>query len=369
MRDSGAARKSTIGRRNFLELGVGTLTTSAVIGRKASAQGNAGRPGSIDMHTHWEPEAYTKALSKMRAHSGEGSNPLAFDLDKRRKWMDEHGVQMHVLTLSGAMPWQWVPPEVGAHLAEIINDANVEAHTAFPERFVGGIEVSIRDPELALNELNRMAGKPGMRTVHLPNSIEGRDYLFEERYGPFLARCEELDYPLLFHPLDGEENIFGGWRSRLATPAARAANLSNVLGFPFEHTTTAAKFIITGTLDKYPKLDVVLLHAGGTFPFQAGRIHRGIVNSGNYLKRQYAFRDYIRRFHYDTLAYSPEALRFLINLVGADRVVIGSNNYAITDVEYPGALVEQLKLPEADRDKVLRGNAARLLQLGTERSA
>jgi len=87
------------------------------------------------------------------------------------------------------------------------------------------------------------------------------------------------------------------------------------------------------------------------------------VNRGNYKKRQYAFRDYIRRFHYDTLAYYPETLRFLINLVGSDRVVIGTDNYAIMDVEYPNALVEQLKLPEADRGKILRGNASRLLKL------
>ena len=195
MKDSAAVRKSTIGRRDLFKLGAGALLASAAMGRKASAQGNVGPPVSIDMHTHWAPEAYTKALSKMRRPGSGTPNPLDFDLDKRRQWMDTHGVQMHVLTLSGGMPWQWVPPDAGAYLAQIINDANVEAHTAFPERFVGGIEVSIRDPQLAMKELNRMAGKPGMRTVHLPNSIEGHDYLFEERYAAFLARCEQLGYP------------------------------------------------------------------------------------------------------------------------------------------------------------------------------
>jgi aminocarboxymuconate-semialdehyde decarboxylase len=369
MKDPAAVRKSAIGRRDLLKLGAGALAASALMSRKSSAQNNVGPPISIDMHTHWAPEAYTKALSKTRHPGGANPNPLDFDLDKRRQWMDTHGVQMHVLTLSGGMPWQWVPPDVGAYLAQVINDANVEAHTAHPDRFVGGIEVSIRDPQLAIKELNRMAGKPGMRAVHLPNSIEGHDYLFEERYAPFLARVEELGYPLLFHPLDGEENIFGGWQSRLGTPVARASNLNNTLGFPFESETTATKFIITGTLDKYPKLDIVLPHSGGSFPFVVGRIHRGIVNRGNYKKRQAAFRDYIRRFHYDTLTYYPETLRYLINLMGADRVVIGTDNYAIMDVEYPNALVEQLKLPAADREKILRGNAARLLKLGTERSA
>src|SRR5580693_3761804 len=222
------AREDGIARRDFMKLSAGAGVMMALDPLGISAESPTEQPVSIDLHTHWVPEAYDKALSQLKRPTPASTNPLSFDLDKRRKWMDEHGVKMHVLTLSGGMPWQWVPPDVGAHLAQIINDANVEAHTAFPDRFVGGIEVSIRDPELALKELNRMAGKPGMRAVHLPNSIEGHDYLFEERCGPFLARCEELGYPLLFHPLDGDENIFGGWRSRLATPAARAANLNNV---------------------------------------------------------------------------------------------------------------------------------------------
>jgi aminocarboxymuconate-semialdehyde decarboxylase len=330
---------------------------------EVSAKNKAGQPGSIDMHTHWEPEAYHKALARLRVVGGGGSpDPLSFDLDRRRKWMDEHGVKMHVLTLSGRMPWHWVPQDVGATLAQIINDANIETHKAFPDRFVGGVEVSIRSPELALKELNRVAGKPGMRAVHLPTSIEGKDYLFEARYAPFLARCEELRYPLLFHPLDWDENIYGGGeQSRLATPLAKAANIHNTLGFPFEYATVATKFIITGTLDKYPKLDILWPHMGGIFPYIAGRIDHGLWMRK--FKLKHPFRYYLRRFHYDTLTYYPETMRFLINLVGSDRVVIGTDNFAIMDVEWPNAMVEQMNLPAADRDRILWGNAARLLRL------
>jgi aminocarboxymuconate-semialdehyde decarboxylase len=354
--------ESPIDRRDFLRLASGAAATLSLGAGKMQAQNPAGRPISIDVHTHWIPEPYRKVMVELASDPFD-SNPLNFDLDKRCKWMDQHGVQMHLLTISGRMPWQWVPPDVGATLAQILNDAAVEAHTAYPDRFIAGIEMSIRDPQLALKELNRMAGKPGMRAVHLPNSFEGKDYLFEPAYAPLLARCEELGYPLLFHPLDGDVNYYS--KARLGDPASLDANLINTLGFPFEHATTAAKFIITGTLDKYPKLEIVLPHSGGVFPYIAGRMHHEYAATAarGELKLQHSFPEYIRRFHYDTLAYYPETLRFLINKVGSDRVVIGTDNYAIMDVDYPNALVEQLKLPPADLDRILRGNAMRLLHL------
>ena len=265
---------------------------------------------------------------------------------------------MHVLTLSGQAPWQWASPEGGAQLAQVVNDAAIEAHTAFPDRFIGGIALPVRDATLALKELNRVAGKPGLKAVALPNSIETHDYLFEPEFEPILARCEALGYPLLFHPLDGDANYYA--TARLAGPPP----LVNWLGFTFEHATTAAKFITTGTLDKFPKLDVVLPHGGGAFPFIFARIEHGLYKMGRVqveLKRP--FREYLRRFHFDYLTYYPEMLRFLISFAGADRIVIGTDLFAANDVQYPNSFVEQLKLPAADLDRILRGNARRLFHL------
>jgi aminocarboxymuconate-semialdehyde decarboxylase len=365
--DNGGDRPaSAMDRRGFINTGAGAVVGAMIAGAAASAtaapQAGANRPVSIDLHTHWTPPAYNKAVAKL-AHGGGGGNPdsLSTNLDRRLQWMDTHGVQMHVLTLSGGMPWQWVPPDVGATLAQIINDANVEAHLAHPDRFMGGIELSIRDPKLSLKELDRMAGKPGMRAVHLPNSFETRDYLFEPQYEPLLARCEELGYPLLFHPLDGEINYYSNERLG-ADKESDEAFLYNVLGFPFTHATTAAKFIINGTLDKYPKLEIVLPHSGGVFPYIAARMAHDYDKPVE-IKLKHPFRDYLRRFHYDTLTYFPETLRFLITQVGSDRVVIGTDNYAIMDVEYPNALVEEINLPAQDRDLIFKGNASRLLHL------
>ena len=78
---------------------------------------------------------------------------------------------------------------------------------------------------------------------------------------------------------------------------------------------------------------------------------------------QHPFRDYLRRYHYDYLIYYPEALRFLVSLVGSDRIVVGTDNFAAKDIEYPAAVLDQFNFPAADRDRILRGNAMRLLHL------
>lgn len=323
------------------------------------AQSEANRPGSIDAHAHWAPEGYVKYLAELGRPAASGPlNPLMYDLQKRLAWMDERGVRMHVLTLSGGMPWQWASQDEANRLARIVNDAAIEAHNAYPDRFIAGVAMPMRDPKAAAKELDRVAGQPGIRAVHLPNSVQGHDYVFEPAYLPILARCEELGYPLLFHPLDGVENHYGG-KERLAG----ATFMYNSLGFPFDTATTAAKFIFSGLLDKFPKLDIVLPHSGGCFPYIAGRIEHSIKKGAAKVELKRPFREYIRRFHYDSLAYYPETLRFLIDLVGSDRVVIGTDNYARMDVEQPNALVEALKLPAEDRERILRGNAKKLLRL------
>jgi len=358
-------------RRDFLTIGIRSAAAVPEPSAQAAAQTSdqpwnapprgAIRPVSIDCHTHWAPEPYVKALADLGRPNG--GDPLNFDLDRRRKWMDAHGVQMLVLTLNGGMPWQWVSAQEGARIAQIVNDASIQAHTASPERFIAAVELPWHDPASALKELNRVAGKPGVRGVHAPNSIQGRDYLFEPAYAPLLARIEGLGYPIVFHPLDGEINYYGGPETRVGDPLSVSAAMNNWVGFTCETATTAAKFIISGTLDKYPKLQIVLPHSGGSFPYLAGRLEHGLQR--NKFKVQRPFKEYVRRFHYDSITFYPETLGFLISLVGADRVVIGTDNAfgANQAIEYPNSLVEQLNLPAADRDLILSGNAKRLFGL------
>ena len=316
-----------------------------------------GPPVSIDVHSHWSPESYMKAVAEL-GHPVTHPYPLSFDLDKRRKWMDEHGVRTHILTLDGNAPWQWASGEVGLRLARIVNDAAIEAHTAFPDRFVGAIVVPIKEPALTLQEINRVAGKPGIKALQLPDSIERHDYLFEPDFAPVFARCEELGYPLIFHQIGGPVNSFGASRD-IGPPDMIAA-----LDAPSEHAVIATKFIISGTLDKFPKLEIVLPHAGGSFPYLAGRVDHFLYHmAGTKVTLAHPFKDYLRRFHYDYLTYYPEGFRFLMSLVGVDRILMGTDGYAAKDIEYPNAVIDQFNLPNTDRDAILWGNAVKLFKL------
>jgi predicted TIM-barrel fold metal-dependent hydrolase len=349
-----------IGRRHFVKATAGAAAASILGSRFADAQYRDDKPGctncrAIDVHAHWQPDVYRKTLAEITGGKfSTGGDPRNRDLKERIKYMDDHGVEVHLLTVT-APPWQSVSADDGVRLARVVNEAAMEAHDAFKGRFYAGVAMPLKDPVMALAELNRVAGKPAFRAVHVVNSMEGKDYLFDPAYAPILARAEELGYPLVFHPIEGPPNFYGG-PERLAGPAG----LSNSLGFPFEHATTAAKFITTGTLDKFPKLDIILSHGGGPFPYLAGRIDQGLVRRKQQLK--HPFKDYIRRFHYDTITWYPEVLRALIGIVGADRVVIGTDNFALMDVE-PTWLVHQIELPAADRERIIRGNAAKLFKL------
>ena len=357
-------------RRDFFRSGAGAAATIAALNAAQApstqkipwwaarpGKGGVGKPSAIDMHAHWSPLPYNKVLADLGQPIA-NPYPLDYDLDKRRQWMDAHGDLMHCLTLSGSMPWQRVSAQQGAHLAQVINDTGIQVHQKYPDRFVIAAEIPIRDSELALKELNRVAGQPGVRAVHLPDSIERQDYIFDPGFAPILARIQELNYPIIFHQMDGVVNTFGG--SRTVGPPPLAAGIDA----PIEHTFLASKFIYTGTLDKYPNLQMILPHAGGAFPYLAGRVEHFLFHMTDHgTSIQRPFREYLRRFHYDYLIYYPEALRFLIGLVGFDRIVVGTDNFAAKDVEYPSAVLDQFNFAAAERDRILKGNAMRLLRL------
>ena len=190
-----------------------------------------------------------------------------------------------------------------------------------------------------------------------PNAL-GRP-LGDRAFDPFWRAAADLGAPVVLHPflLEAVERFGRHY-------------LHNLVGYPFETTLAAASLILGGTLDRFPALDVVLVHGGGLLPYHVGRLDRG------HQARPEARADgaglpsgYLRRFLYDTLIQFPPALAYLVSVVGADRVLLGSDHpFWLGDPE-PLRIVREAGLPAAAQAAILGGNASRLFHLARAREA
>jgi aminocarboxymuconate-semialdehyde decarboxylase len=361
-----------VSRRGFVA-GCCSAAAGAVFGsRRVSAQRQAGR-GPVDVHAHYFPERFIAAINEQGGPPGVSfdlSNRAApifvigggripidvtyWDLPARVKRMDAQGVTTHALSLTTPFVY-WAPPERGAALAAIVNDAMVEAHTAYPDRFVGCATLPLQAPDLAVKELDRLAGSRAIRGAYMPTSFAGKE-LSDPSLFPIYATCESLDLPILLHP-DQAAAAMGANR-------LQRFYLANMLGNPFDTAIAVANLVFGGVMDRFPRLTFVLPHAGGALPFVSGRLQHGqSVRPETKGAAQKPFMEYLRRFYYDTITHDPRLLRDLIDLVGVDRVMLGSDYCFDMGYERPRDIIETLKLRPADRDAIFAGNAARIMRL------
>src|SRR5262245_23244280 len=326
----------------------------------------------IDTHAHWFPpewvervgkeggrngaEVATDATGKITKFSAPGINRAGFgkqyvEIPIRLKIMNEGRVDMHALSLTSPMVY-WATPDFGLRLSQVFNDACSKAHLQYPTRFVGMAMIPMQAPALAVQEIERAAKLPGIRGVHMATHVNGKN-LDEKEFWPVYARCEALKLPIFLHPLypSGDERIAKHF-------------MRNLCGNPYETGLAAASLVLGGVLDAFPKLTVMLPQAGGAFPWLAGRFNRGykVRTELKHLKRKPT--DYLRRFYYDTITHHPEIMRFLVELVGADRIVLGSDYDQDMQYERPVEFVESVPgLSKREREMILGSNARRLLKI------
>lgn len=329
---------------------------------------------AIDIHAHYFPPGYLAVLDQYgyppetvyssadpkgpATQPGTRTNKLrdrAFvDLDTRIAAMDQQGVSVHALS---------VPPpyvfarngELMIRLARAFNDGASVAHQAHPDRLIGLATLPVHDPQAAIAELERAAQLPGMRGVCLGTRFAERD-LSDRAFFPLYERIAALKLPIFLHyaPL-----CVIGMDDRLTQ-----FHLANLIGNTTETAIAAGHLIFGGVLDAFPTLEVCLPHSGGVFPILIGRFDRGhqVREECKHLPRPPS--EYLRRFTYDTVCHNGKILEFLVGLVGADRIVVGSDYCFDMGDERPLEIVKHADgLDAAERDGILGGNAARLLKL------
>jgi aminocarboxymuconate-semialdehyde decarboxylase len=329
----------------------------------------------IDAHMHWYPQEFVDLMIKKGPANGavmgedSNGNPLVVSvpgctqkssmrksmtkIDDIIRDMDNRKCDTYALSMTNPLVY-WASPGFGLELAAAHNDACVEAHRKYPDRFYGCIVLPMQDVKLAAQELERMAKHPCMRSVFIAEHILGKN-LHEKEFWPIYERAEGLGLPLFLtnlYPTDPErmKDFF----------------MINTIGNPQEAGYAAMSLVCGGVLDAFPKLDVFLPHAGGTFPWLIGRLDLGIRFSGELKHMKKPANEYLRRFHYDLITHHPQIMRNLIDLVGVDRIVAGTDFPQGMSVKQPVDFVESIPgLTHREREIILSDNPARLLQIST----
>ena len=273
-----------------------------------------------------------------------------FDLARRLHDMDAMGVDVQVLSATPQTYLYNQDASLGTTTAAIQNDQIAKLVKQNPQRFMGIATLPMQAPEKAADELKRAMTKLGLRGTMFASNIMGKN-LDDPSFEPVWATAEELGAFIFIHP----NNVAGVDRMK-------SYYLNNLIGNPLDTTIGAACLYFGGVLDRYPKLTVVLAHGGGFTPYQAARWEHGWhvrpEPKKNIAKQPV---DIAKRFYYDTILHSAPVLEFMIERVGADHVMLGS------DYPYDMGMmdcvkhVRSLKISDADKTTILSTCAQALL--------
>ena len=320
----------------------------------------------IDAHTHFYPKEWVALVEKEGpahgvklgrnekgaltfAHNGLSAtfSPVYSDLEHRIGYMDGVGVDKHVLSLMTPLVY-WAPASLSLTLCQVFNDACSAACQKYPDRFVGKAVIPMHDPKLSVEELERASRLPGLASVIIGTDINGRN-LDEPQFFPVYAKCEELGWPIFVHPI----NPLGA--DRMSRHYMR-----NLLGNPIEIGVAGYSLILGGVLDAFPKLEIMLPRAGGNVPWGIGRLQRTVERWPQFAKAERPAKDYLRQFYFDSIVESDEILLALIRMVGADRVMFGTDYASAMRDERPVEFIENIEgLTAEERALILGGNATR----------
>ena len=325
----------------------------------------------IDFHNHYYPPEYIEALvrepSSVRVTFDDDDNPVLHspgdenivvpghrDIDTRQRVLDEAGIGMQVLTFTA--PGTVVEaPQRSVALAQQVNDALARIVTERPSRFTALATLPLNDPGASARECQRGMEELGFKGFMLYSNVNGVA-LADQRFWPLYEQASERGAVLYIHPTYpvGVEAMTEYW-------------LMPLVGFLFDTTLAAAQLVFSGVAERFPDIRWVLGHLGGAIPYLAERLDRGYQAFGDCRKEiSKPPTEYLRKFYYDTVNFDPGALRLAIDFAGVDRILAGSDYpHQIGSLRRMVESIESLDLDEVDQAKILGGNTAQLLGLGS----
>jgi aminocarboxymuconate-semialdehyde decarboxylase len=326
----------------------------------------------VDVHAHYVPPqliaaigARGKEIGVALVKSGEAQPALHFDygfkvrpffprlvepVAQRHVWLDEQRIDMQIVGTWPDIFGYGLARDACVAWHRMLNDTLAEWCADNAARFAWIGSVPLTDAQAAAAELERVMGI-GACGVIISSNIENAN-IGELPLDPFWAKAEALAIPVLIHPV-------------LVGPAPRAAKfgLAQVAQYTFDTTLGVGSLLMSGVLDRFPRLKLVLSHGGGAYPYLAGRfdiMHRRMDRAAQGDVAAKTPSAYARQMTYDSIVHAPKALRFLIDIAGMDNVVLGTDySFTPADME-PLALLRSAGLSAAEIDAIADANPHRV---------
>ena len=319
-------------RRDFIKTAAGAAAgvvfTGCSMTGVAHAQGarkqtviKGRRIKTIDIHAHCAiPEAVAltgRDPKSILSPSTRGSDETFILFEQRLKAMDSRGIDVEALSINPF--WYGLERDMVAKVVQLQNEKLAELCAAHPDRFVAFASLALQFPDLAIEQLETAVKKYNMRGIANGGHVAGVEFS-NPKFHPVWAKAEELGLLLFIHPATQPE---------LANRYKGNGWLSNAIGNPLDTTIALSHLIFEGTLDKFPGLKICSAHGGGFLPSYAARSdYSCLVSPANCdpnIKLKKKPTEYMRQMYYDTLVFTPEALRHLAAEVGVDKLMLGTD--------------------------------------------
>ncbi len=306
------------------------------------------------------PEKEAESAAQLRMYGAESVEynrtllaslmPQLTDISERLRRMDAMGVDMQVLSPSPNQYYYWADVDLAKRIVATQNEHMASVCAAHPDRLRGLGNVALQHSKLSVEQLTDCVRKFGLRGVEISSAVNGLE-LSDPQFELFWSKAEELGCLVFIHPL--------------GTSLGERLNLhylGNIIGQPIETTIALSHLIFGGVLDRYPGLKICAAHGGGYLPSYIGRSDHGFAVRPEARKIRHKPSEYLKRVYFDSLVYTPEGLRHLIEEVGVTQVMLGTDYPFDMGAYDPRSYIAAVPgLTKSERDLILGGNAARLL--------
>ena len=322
----------------------------------------------IDTHSHVIPETIIDAMraqpdlykTKITGTRGKyvfNRGKVSFDLimefydaDAKVESMDRKGLDISYISPGPQTFFYGLDANNALKTAALVNDGIAKMVATRPERLRGMATLPMQHPDAAIAELERAGKEHGFKAVEMGTAI-GEEELADPKFRPVLRRLQELKMVVFAHPnTQGAGGRLDCWY------------LTNLIGNPLDTTIMVGKLMFSGALDELKTLKFLLAHGGGFLPYQIGRFQHGhAVRADTATVTQSKPLDMFKNFYFDALTHSPQATRHLLEMVGSEHVVLGTDSPFDMGEEHPLEHLDKVpRLTAKENEDVSYKTAARL---------